>query len=251
MSDTGKQAGRRAPQDRPASRVYWVATIVGLVGAGMLALALRTPSGGSETAIEGSTTDELPPAAGQPGQAGFPARFDSLGMSLGSAEAPVVVREFADYQCPACGSFAPVARQLREEYVEAGRVRFVLFDFPLTDLHPNALVAAQAARCADGQDGYWAMHDALFENQAEWSSMADPVPAFAGYAERIGLNGDVLRNCLETGAELSAVQESAAFARAIGVRSTPTVAVGDQALSGVPTYEQMRVRIEAELEESR
>ena len=92
-----------------------------------------------------SPIDDLPQA--EQGAAPFPAELDRFGVSLGDANAPVVVREFADYQCPGCASFAEVVQRLKKEYIEPGKVRLVYFDFPLSQ-HRNAMPAAQAARCA-------------------------------------------------------------------------------------------------------
>jgi len=84
---------------------------------------------------------------------GFPDELDRLGVERGDPDAPLVVREFADYQCPACRSFYPTVKRLIDEYVDAGQVRFVFFDFPL-DMHEHAVPAAEAARCAGRQDAY-------------------------------------------------------------------------------------------------
>ena len=97
------------------------------------------------TAAPDKTSDELPVAA--PNADAFPSDLDDYGVSVGADDAPVVVREFADYQCPACARFSEASQRLKEEYVDTGKVRFVYFDLPLQQ-HQNAMPAAQAARCA-------------------------------------------------------------------------------------------------------
>lgn len=179
----------------------------------------------------------------------FPSERDALGVSVGSPDAPVVVREFGDYQCPACAHFAATAKRLREELVASGVVRYVFYDFPLSSVHPHAIVAAEAARCAGRQEAYWPMHDRLFERQQEWSSAETPPSQFRRYAEGLGLDAEALAECVESGATEEAVRESHAFASRIGVHSTPTVLVGERvtsdfAFSGSRPYEELRALVE-------
>lgn len=219
-------------------RFYWVMGAVALAGAGLLVAALL-PAGRGTGGPPVATPDPPTPL--------FPAQYDSLGITLGPEDAPVAVREFADYQCPACREFAPTMRQLREELVRSGQVRIVFFDLPITSVHPNALAAAQAARCAGRQASYWAMHDALFDRQDDWAGMEDPGPAFRRYARDVGLDGGAFADCLASGATLPEVRRSAEFAAAIDVGSTPTVVVGDVGLAGVRSYAEIRSLIDAQL----
>ncbi|OGY84828.1 MAG: hypothetical protein A2898_03890 [Candidatus Kerfeldbacteria bacterium RIFCSPLOWO2_01_FULL_48_11] len=82
---------------------------------------------------------------------------------LGPGDALVTIVEFSDFQCPACQSMRDTLADVLVRY--AGRVRLVWKDFPDTYVHPDALSAAQAARCAQLQDKFWEYHDALFVNQ--------------------------------------------------------------------------------------
>ena len=91
---------------------------------------------------------------------------------LGSANATITLIEFTDYQCPFCSRhFNQTYEQIKKDYIDTGKVKFYLRDFPL-GFHPNAQKAAEAARCAGDQGKYWEMHDALFKNQSEWSPLA-------------------------------------------------------------------------------
>jgi protein-disulfide isomerase len=194
----------------------------------------------------GPAVSDLPEAP--EGAEPFPAAYDQVGVSLGEADAPVVVREFADYQCPACASFAPVAERIKNEFVETGKVRFVYFDFPLEDIHDNAMLAAQAARCAGDQDAYWAMHDRLFNQQGEWSNHGNALGVFVRYAEELGLNPQRLERCLNTELHREAVQDSQALAKRLQVRSTPTVLVDNIVMAGAQSWPRMKAVIERELE---
>lgn len=195
------------------------------------------------TAAPGPASDDLPVAS--PDAPPFPAQLDDFGVSVGSEDAPVVVREFADYQCPACGRFASASKQLKEEYVESGQVRFVYFDLPLRQ-HQNAMPAAQAARCAGDQDAYWEMHDMLFEKQTEWSGSGDPEATFTRYANDLGLEERRFRRCLSTELHREAVEDSHKVAIQLQVTSTPTVMVDNIRLTR-PGWGQLSAVVEREL----
>jgi len=84
---------------------------------------------------------------------------------LGNAAAPVTMIEFSDFQCPYCLRFwQETLPQIKQAYVDTGKVKFVYRDFPLS-FHPGAMPAAQAANCANKQGKYWEMHDLIFKKQ--------------------------------------------------------------------------------------
>lgn len=189
------------------------------------------------------TSDALPVAA--PDAQPFPEQLDQYGVSVGDKNAPVVVREFADYQCPACGRFSEAAQRLKQEYVESGQVRFVYFDLPLQQ-HGNAMPAALAARCAGDQDAYWQMHDQLFGSQTEWSGSNDPVTTFVRYAGDLGLNERRFQNCMESELHLEDVEQSRQVAVRMRVMRTPTVYVDNIKLTR-PGWGQLSAVVEREL----
>ena len=80
----------------------------------------------------------------------------------GSADAPVTLVEYGDYECPYCGRAYPVVKQIQKELGE--RLRFVFRNFPLSQVHPHAQHAAEAAEVAATQGRFWEMHDYLFEH---------------------------------------------------------------------------------------
>lgn len=192
--------------------------------------------------------DQLPTAAADAGP--FPAQEDRFGVSMGADDAPVVVREFADYQCPGCASFAQVTSRIKDAFVDSGEVRFVFFDFPLMDIHDNAMLAAQAARCAGDQGGYWAMHDRLFAQQGEWSGHGNAKGVFVRYSEELGMNPVRLERCLDTQLHREDVEDSLALAKRMGVRSTPTVLVDNIPMAGAQSWPEMKAVIERELQKA-
>ncbi len=189
------------------------------------------------------TSDTLPVAA--PDAEPFPSQLDQYGVSIGDENAPVVVREFADYQCPACGRFSEATQRLKQEYVESGKVRFVYFDLPLQQ-HQNAMPAALAARCAGDQDAYWQMHEQLYGSQTEWSGSNDPVATFSRYAGDLGLNERRFRNCMESELHREDVEQSRQAATQLRVMGTPTVYVDNIQLTR-PGWGQLSAVVEREL----
>ncbi len=162
-----KPADKAVPPDR--SR-YWLYGGVALLTVAIVytgILIVRARAGAAEQSAETEA------AAANAPQVQFVPEEDVVGVSLGQADAPVVVREFADYQCPACSAFEPVLEKMRKDYVDTGMVRFVFFDYPL-DIHKNAMMASLVARCAGTQRHFWPMHDLLYARQQEWAELPDP-----------------------------------------------------------------------------
>ncbi|MGC8120149.1 DsbA family protein [Marinobacter sp. VGCF2001] len=231
-----KQTGAPSPK-QPKGRKPLVLLLTLVIGAAALAgLYFVTkppaPSSGS-----------LPVAA--PNADEFPAIVDQYGVSIGDENAPVVVREFADYQCPACARFAEASQRLKQEYVRSGKVRFVYFDLPLRQ-HDNAMPAALAARCAGDQDQYWVMHEKLYAAQSEWSGSNDPTATFTRYANDLGLEERRFRRCMETELHREAVEQSQQVAVQLRVASTPTVMVDNIQLTR-PGWGQLSAVVEREL----
>jgi protein-disulfide isomerase len=143
----------------------------------------------------------------------------------GDDGAPLTIMDFSDYSCPSCRQFASAVKPLLDQgYVQQGLARFAYYDFPLPGF-PNSFLAARAARCAGDQDGYWPFHDELFRNQPQWSIMADPVPTFEGYAERLGLDRGDYRSCLRSDRHAEVVTANRDLGRQLGVQGTPTIFV--------------------------
>jgi protein-disulfide isomerase len=151
---------------------------------------------------------------------------------MGDPDAPIIIVEYTDYQCPYCSRhYQDTYPQLIEEYIEAGVVQYVFKDFPLKSIHPQAAKAAEAARCAGDQNAYLEMHDILFERQAEWG-VSNPIPVFAGYATELGLDGDEFTECLETNKHQGGVDADLQQGIELGVTGTPAFFMNGYPLSG-------------------
>lgn len=230
-----KETGAPAPRKASNKPLY--------IGVALLVLAAVVLGLFFLTAQPEPTSDALPVASENADP--FPAELDQYGVSFGADDAPVVVREFADYQCPACGRFADASQKLKEQFVDSGKVRFVFFDLPLQQ-HQNAMPAAMAARCAGDQNGYWDMHDQLFDAQTEWSSSGDPVETFSRYAGDLGLDERRFRRCMTTELHREDVEQSRRVAMQLRVSSTPTVLVDNIRLTR-PGWGQLSAVVEREL----
>jgi protein-disulfide isomerase len=151
--------------------------------------------------------------------------------AIGRADAPVTLVEFADYQCPFCKQFHTAAyAELKKNYIDTGKVRFVSRDLPL-EFHPLALKAAEAARCAGDQNKYWELRDALYANAAPPN---DEVIKKA--AESLSLDEKGFRACLDSDKYKADVQKDAGEAATLQISGTPTFVLAKSAkdkLNGV------------------
>jgi len=157
--------------------------------------------------------------------------------SIGEPDAPVTVVEYTDYQCPYCSRhFEQTYPQILENFVETGVVRYVFKDYPLTSIHPQALQAAQAARCARDQGAFVDMHDMLFGRQQAWSGKENASEIFVGFAEELGLDSDAFAQCLESGEYEEAVLADLDEGTQLGVRGTPTFFINGRYMDGARPY---------------
>lgn len=137
---------------------------------------------------------------------------------LGPEHAPITIVEYGDFECPTCKQAAPAIKLLLKHF--QGQVRVAFRHFPVEEVHPHALAAAEAAEVAGAQGKFWEMHDVLFENQLHLKN-AD----LHGYAERVGL--DMTRYTAEMDDEIyrQRIREHIDSGRRSGVRGTPGIFV--------------------------
>lgn len=149
------------------------------------------------------------------------------GHDEGPAGAKVTLTEFGDYQCPACGAAFPILKdQILPQF--SGRIRFVFKNFPLSQLHPNALNGAEAAEAAGAQGKYWEMHDLLYAGQNDWATSSDPVPVFGKYASQLGLDANLLMSEVRAKKYNDIIQTDINFGNKLKVQGTPTFYVNNQ-----------------------
>ncbi|HEY2665686.1 MAG TPA: Na+/H+ antiporter NhaA [Actinomycetota bacterium] len=142
----------------------------------------------------------------------------------GPEDAPVTVVEYGDFECPYCGQAEPV---LRELLTQRGDVRYVWRHLPLTDVHPQAALAAEAAEAAHDQGAFWEMHDLLLQNQDHLRG-----PDLIGYARDLGLDAEQFEDHLRRHAGAARVAEDVDSADLSGVSGTPTLFVNGRRHQG-------------------
>jgi len=133
----------------------------------------------------------------------------------GSADAPVTLVEYGDYECPHCGHAHPIVKQVLKRLGKS--VRFVFRNFPLGEMHPHAVRAAQAAEAAGLQNEFWPMHDRLFEHQR-----ALETDDLKRYAKQVGLDTTRFARDLDADAIAERVRSDFASGVRSGVNGTPT-----------------------------
>lgn len=164
------------------------------------------------------------------------------------ASAKVNLVEFGDYQCPGCAAAHPIVKQVLEAYRDNPDVNFVFRNFPLDAIHPNAHISAEAAEAAGKQGKFWEMHDMLFERQNEWSTASAPLDIFVGYATAIGgMNVDEFRQEVSQRIYADVINTDYKDGQAVGVNSTPTFFINGVKEASVPSFNDLKAKIDAEL----
>ncbi|MBI5185258.1 MAG: DsbA family protein [Nitrospinae bacterium] len=148
---------------------------------------------------------------------------------LGRKDAPLTLMDFSDFQCPFCGRFQKdTLPKIKEKYIDTGKVKYVFRDFPLLKMHPQALKASEAVRCAGDQDGYWKMHNLIFQNQRKVDK-----DDLKGYAKELGLDAKKFEDCLDKGKYEEKVKKDIEAGEKAGVQGTPSFVLGRASKDGV------------------
>ena len=174
---------------------------------------------------------------------------------IGDPNAPISIIEFSDFQCPFCARFhIQTLPSILEEYVDQGKVKLIFRDFPIQNIHPNALPASVAAECANEQGKFKEMHDKLFDNQKEWSGLetANAMSLFSQYALEMGLEQEVFDSCLTNGKYIEEIRNDLNDGRTYGVSGTPGFFIGNDQigyveLKGAQPFESFKKVIDAQL----
>ncbi|MCA9999828.1 MAG: DsbA family protein, partial [Anaerolineales bacterium] len=157
--------------------------------------------------------------------------------AVGDPNAPVEIIEYTDFQCPFCQRhFLQTFPQIKAQYIDTGQVYYVFKDLPLTTIHPQAFLAAEAARCAADQGAYLEMHNLLFTKQGEWSGSSAAATAFTDYASQLGLDRDTFSACLTNHAQETAVQADMDEAIGFGISGTPAFFVNGNFVNGAQPF---------------
>jgi protein-disulfide isomerase len=171
--------------------------------------------------------------------------FDDNDPVQGSKDAPITIIEFSDFQCPYCAKFyTQTLPQIRDNYINTGKVKFVYRDYPLS-FHQYAKKAAEAADCAQEQGKFWEFHDMIYENQASLNN-----EKLKQYAIDLGLNTNEFNTCLDSGKMSQEVMKDFQDGSSYGVTGTPAFFINGTKLVGAQPYEAFQRIIEQELNSS-
>ena len=163
--------------------------------------------------------------------------------SLGRPDAKVTVVEFSDLQCPFCKRFHDETfSQFKATYIDTGKVRFVYRHFPLTQIHPFAEKAAEAAECAAKEGKFWEMHDAVFAAQPEIGT-----ENLKAIAKTIGLSTQKFTTCLDSGETKPIVDKDTADGSALSITGTPTFFVNGRRIVGAQPFSVFQQAIDSAL----
>ncbi len=159
------------------------------------------------------------------------------GYFQGAKDAPIIMIEWSDFQCPFCSKFyTDTFKQIEKDYIETGKVKLIFKHFPL-NFHENAQKAAEASECAGEQDKdkFWAMHDKLFENQ-----QALIVVDLKKYAVELGLKEDKFNDCLDTSKYAKKIADDMQQGQTAGISGTPGFTINGVLISGAQPYENFK-----------
>jgi len=233
---------RREAQGRATgtnmSRVYVILGALAVIGVGVVGYSVGRGSSGAATTpvtIEGIDQDLE--------------RLADLaqGVTLGDEGAPITIIEFGDYSCPGCAMFnAQVKPQVEMALVNAGKAKFVFYDFPLTSIHPNSFLAARAARCADDQGRFWDYHDNLFRVQPRWSALANPIGLLEEYSRSLDMDDAAFESCLNSDRYAELVTANMQLGEVLGVPSTPTILIehNSQVVQVEPDFGSIQAKVD-------
>lgn len=213
-------ASKKSTKAKPFGAILAVVAIVGVAALGYVA---------SRPAKVVALDPNAPPVA-------------AAGILRGNPDAPVLVVEFADFECPGCGQFATVTEpDVVTRLIETGEVAFRFMDFPLSG-HVNTVAAHNAGQCANEQGKFWEMHDQIFARQYEWNGQATRTPkkVLKEIAGTVGLDVAMWEDCFDSGRMLPQIEANRKEGERLRVGSTPTFIIGDRMVSEVLSYDRFR-----------
>ena len=165
----------------------------------------------------------------------------AIGPARGQSTAPVTIVEFGDFQCPYCKESESSLRTIMGRYPR--EVRVVFRNLPLTQIHPNAKIAAEAAVCADRQGKFWEMHDAMYDDQSALN-----LDSLKNTAKRLGLNPDRFSACIADDSTTRSLELDAKAAHDLGLEGTPYFFINGRPIDGDVPLEKFDSIIKDELQ---
>lgn len=243
------------PLKHPHRRVMFVLVVVGLLMVGALfynsyVTNLKLDTLSMELHSQQRVAAATAQAGAQPAQ---PDLNDPQNITLkdgapmmGSADAPVTVVEYADYQCPFCEKFfTEVAPQLKTNYIDTGKVKFYFQDFAFLGQESND--AAEAAKCAGDQNKYWEFHDYLYNHQTGENQGGFKPDNLKKFAVTLKLDTKKFNQCMDSHQFQQAVTDETAAGQGYGVSGTPTTFINGNRVVGAQPFSAVQDEIEKAL----
>ena len=243
-------ADQKAQQRRQL--LSWLGTGVVIAIVAVATLIVLNNRGGEGKSVAGGPDNPATVVAGQ----FIDSSIQQNGTVLGIPEAPILVVEYGDYQCPFCVKFHRESMErLMSEYIQSGLIRFEFHEYPIIDSNDDgsfdtngeSYQAAEAARCANDQGEYWPYHNALYDNslgEFKGSFTPDRLKQIATLVP--ALDQDAFGACVDNRTHTATVQQLAADAVAAGINSTPTFVINGRPVTGAD-YEAIKQAIEEQL----
>lgn len=149
----------------------------------------------------------------------------------GAKDGKVTLVEFGDFQCPACGAWAPMVQQVLSDNKDT--LKLVFRHFPLTQIHRNALPAAKAAEAAGLQGKFWEMYDILYQKQEEWSNALNSRQYFLTYATTLGLDTKKFVTDMDSKSVEEKILAELKEGTNLDIQGTPTFFINGKKMEGV------------------
>ncbi len=205
---------------------FWIILAIVVVGLGALFIFTK-PDENSDSAFQGDA-----------------AQIQKDDHARNGTDNKVTLIEYADLQCPACGAYHPMIKQLAEEYKDT--VNFIFRHFPIISAHPNAFAAARAAEAASNQGKFWEMHDRLFETQNSWGQVSSNQQSlFETYARELGLDMEKFKQDYVSDATADRINRDVSSAKQFNISGTPTFILEGEKIDSPPTLDEFRKALDA------
>ncbi|MBI2079763.1 thioredoxin domain-containing protein [Candidatus Micrarchaeota archaeon] len=255
MTEQKEESGDKITVNK--SSLYFI--VLGVLAILLIASVFTQGFGLVKPTVDSKTGGTTAPAPSQPSvDSGTSLIIDSMlddDVKLGSDDAPVIIVEFSDFQCPYCRKFWKESfSKIDENYIKTGKVQYVFRDFPLS-FHPAAPKAAEAAECSRDQNKWEEMHNKMFAEQEKQgpNTVSFSEDDMKKWAEEIGLDSTKFNECLDSGKYADEVQKDFIDGNSIGVSGTPAFLIGKrggdaQPLVGAQPYSVFKQAIDSMLE---
>lgn len=217
------------------SEKKWHAPLaIGVLSLMILGAFIYLGNNGKQAAVSGDGSIDMAKLAGEDSPA------------MGSADAPVTIVEFADFQCPFCGRFTKDAfSQIKSQYIDTGKVKFVYRNFAFLGLESQD--SANAAYCAKDQGKFWEYYDYLYSHQNGENEGAFTRDNLKIFGQNLGLDGSSFNSCVDSRQYQDRVTADTKAGREAGVTGTPTVIIGGKLIVGAQSFQMYADAIEAQL----